>query len=62
MKRDCWSNGRKLADLEYADDAVLLCKTPEDLQRMLNRKHEISKEVGLKKTKRKIKVMRTEYA
>ena len=22
-----WSNGRKLADLEYADDAVLLCKT-----------------------------------
>ena len=43
-----WSNGRKLANLEYADDALLLCKTLEDLQCMLNRMHEISKKVRLK--------------
>ena len=56
-----WSNGRKLAFLEYADDAVLLCKTPEYLQNMLNRIHEISKEVGLEINKRKTEIMRTEY-
>ena len=57
-----WSNGRKVVDLEYADDAVLLCKTLEDLQHMLTRMHEISKEVGLKINKIKTAVVRSEYA
>ena len=59
-----WSNGKKLADKEYAYHAVLLCKTSKDLQRMLNRMHVISKKTGLKvkKKEREREEIRPEYA
>ena len=57
-----WIDNGKLADLEYADDAVLIGRTPQDLQSLLTRMHEISQEVGLKINTRKTEIMRTEYA
>ena len=57
-----WIGSRKVADLEYADDAVLISRTPQDLQNLLSRMHEISREVGLKINRRKTEIMRTEYS
>ena len=57
-----WLGKRKLTDLEYADDAVLISKTPQDLQSLLSRMNEISQEVGLKINRRKTEMMRTEHA
>ena len=57
-----WTDNRKLADLEYADDAVLISRTPQDLQCLLTRMHEVSQEVGLEINRRKTEMMRTEYA
>ena len=57
-----WIDNRKLADLEYADDAVLISRTLQDLQCLLTRMHEVSQKVGLKINRRKTEMMRTEYA
>ena len=57
-----WIDNRKLADLEYADDAVLISRTLQDLQCLLTRMREVSQKVGLKINRRKTEMMRTEYA
>ena len=55
-------NGQKLTDLEYADDAVLFSSTSRQLQSLLDRMQDISKEVGLKINIGKTEIMRTEHA
>ena len=32
-----WGDGRKLADLDYADDIVLISEGTDEMQRVMNR-------------------------
>ncbi|XP_068247747.1 uncharacterized protein [Palaemon carinicauda] len=38
-----WIGDRKMAELEFADDDILIRRTPQDLQSLLTRIHEISR-------------------
>ena len=42
-----WRNGRKLADLDYADDIVLISEGPEEMQRVVDCLVREGKKVGL---------------
>jgi len=44
-------------NLCFADDIILVAKTPKDLQQMLEDLHSISERIGLKMNKSKTKVM-----
>ena len=43
-----WTEAKRLADLEYADDIVLLSQRREEMQSMMNRLASIGKKIGLK--------------
>ncbi|XP_068224232.1 uncharacterized protein [Palaemon carinicauda] len=57
-----WISNRKLVNLEYGDDAVLINRAPQDLQSLLIKMQEISHAGALKINGRKTQMMRTEYA
>ncbi|XP_068204439.1 uncharacterized protein [Palaemon carinicauda] len=56
-----WIGNKKIANLEYADDAVLCSSTPKDLQSWLTRMLEISHEVQLTTNRSKTEMIRTKY-
>ena len=39
--------GVKMNNIRYADDAVLMAKSEEDLQKLVNRLDQISREFGM---------------
>ena len=49
--------GRKINNLRYADDTILLCESKEDLMELLTRIQHLSKEKGLLLNTRKTKIM-----
>ena len=51
-------NGHWINNIRYADDAVLIDETGEELQRMVNRLHTESESLGLKINKTKAKIMK----
>lgn len=50
-------SGRKVTNLRYADDAVLIAESPEELQRMMDKLNEVCKEYGMAINVKKTKVM-----
>ncbi|VDL68855.1 unnamed protein product, partial [Nippostrongylus brasiliensis] len=54
-------NGVRLNHLRFADDIVLVTKTPEDASRMINGLHEAGKEAGLTINTTKTKVLRNSF-
>ncbi|VDL86622.1 unnamed protein product, partial [Nippostrongylus brasiliensis] len=54
-------SGVRLNHLRFADDIVLVTKTPEDASRMLNGLHEAGKEAGLTTNTTKTKVLRNSF-
>ncbi|WKX94327.1 hypothetical protein Q1695_011520 [Nippostrongylus brasiliensis] len=54
-------NGVRLNHMRFADDIVLVTKTPEDASRMLNGLHEAGKEAGLTINTTKTKVLRNSF-
>ena len=54
-----WTLERKLEDLEFADDLALLSHRLQDMQDKLTALADIAKKVGLKISKEKTKLMRT---
>ena len=52
-----WSEGRKLLDLDYADDIVFICNRTEEMQRVLDCLVNEGKKVGLVINSRKTEIM-----
>ena len=50
-------NGKKIPYLQYADDLVILCKTPKELQEQMNSLMEYCKNINLTLNETKTKVM-----
>ena len=57
-----WCQNKRLADLDYADDVVLISNEYNKLQRMIDRMSCTSKGAGLDINVQKTETMRTEYA
>ena len=49
--------GRTITNLRYADDTVLLARNEQDLQQLVDKTNNISKEYGLKINAQKTKIM-----
>src|SRR6218665_3634937 len=49
--------GRRLTNLRYADDIVLLAESEEELQKIINRLHQVGSEKGLLINMDKTKIM-----
>ena len=50
-------SGRIINNLRYADDIILIAKSPNDLQQLLDKVDEVSRKFGLEISTRKTKVM-----
>ena len=57
-----WCHNKHVADLDYADDVVLLSNNYTNLQRMIDEMSDISKGAGLDINIQKTETMRTERA
>ncbi|XGW33932.1 hypothetical protein V3C99_018005 [Haemonchus contortus] len=55
-------DGRKLANLRFADDIVLISQNREELQQMVEELDDVSKAIGLTMNMSKTTVMRNEWA
>jgi hypothetical protein len=57
-----WVDGKKLMDLDYADDLVLMSDNLEEIREILDRMVRLAKGVGLKINAGKTKSMRNDFA
>ncbi|XGW20478.1 hypothetical protein V3C99_003905 [Haemonchus contortus] len=55
-------DGRKLSNLRFADDIVLISQNREELQQMVEELDDVSKAIGLTMNRSKTMVMRNEWA